>query len=118
MRKVLLDAQLPNRLKTLFSEFGFDVLHTLDLPQKNKTTDKELIRLCAEEQRIIITKDTDFVESYLLFRQPKQLLLLSCGNLNNRELEQLFRANLKRIEREFEFNNFLELSRDDIIVHS
>jgi predicted nuclease of predicted toxin-antitoxin system len=118
MPKFILDAQLPQRLKTLFAEFGFEAIHTLDLPDGNRTNDREIIRISEQENRIVVTKDDDFVESYLLHRRPEKLLLLSCGNLGNPDLEQLFRTNLLRIVSEFESNNFIELNREDIIVHS
>jgi predicted nuclease of predicted toxin-antitoxin system len=118
MPKFILDAQLPQRLKTLFGEFGFEAIHTLDLPNGNRTKDREIIRISEQEHRIVVTKDDDFVESYLLHRRPEKLLLLSCGNLSNPDLEKLFRTNLLRIVSEFESNNFIELNREDIIVHS
>jgi predicted nuclease of predicted toxin-antitoxin system len=118
MPKFLLDAQLPRRLKSLFAEFGFDALHTLDLPAGNRTKDRELIRICGDEDRILVSKDNDFVESFLLYRRPERLLLLSCGNLSNPDLELLFRANLLRIIQEFESHRFIEINRDDLIIHS
>ena len=118
MPRFLLDAQLPRRLKFLFVEFSFDTIHTLDLPEGNRTKDTELIRICQNENRILVTKDNDFVESYLLHRRPDKLLLLSCGNLSNPDLEKLFRTNLLRIVSEFESNSFIEINREDLIIHS
>ena len=118
MPKFILDAQLPQRLKMLFAEFGCDTIHTLDLQDGNRTKDREIIRISEQDNRIVVTKDDDFVESYLLHRRPEKLLLLSCGNLSNPDLEKLFRTNLLRIVSEFESNNFIELNREDIIVHS
>jgi predicted nuclease of predicted toxin-antitoxin system len=118
MQKFLLDAQLPCQLKALFSEFGFESTHTLDLPKGNRTPDSEIVRLCQDEHWILVSKDSDFIESYLLHGLPEQMLLLSCGNLSNPDLEHLFRSNLPRIATEFESNHFIEVSREDLIVHS
>jgi predicted nuclease of predicted toxin-antitoxin system len=118
MPKFILDAQLPRRLKALFAEYGFETIHTLDLPNGNRTRDIEIVQISDTDDRIVVTKDNDFVESYLLYRKPEKLLFLSCGNLSNPDLENLFRTNLLRIAREFEFNNFIEINREDIIVHS
>ena len=117
MRKVLLDAQLPKQLKALFAEFGFESLHTLDLLQGNRTKDKELVKLSIEEEYIIVTKDNDFVESHLLTGQPRMLLLISCGNISNKELNILLRTYLPHITLEFQESNFIELSGEDLIVH-
>ncbi|MEP7233652.1 MAG: DUF5615 family PIN-like protein [Ignavibacteriota bacterium] len=117
MRKILLDAQLPRQLKSLFTEFGFQALHTLDLPEGNRTKDNELIRLSTDEDSIIVTKDSDFVESHLLRGLPRKLLLISCGNISNTELSTLLRTYLPHIVLEFEENNYIELSREDLIIH-
>ncbi len=118
MPKFLLDAQLPKRLKSLFDEFSFESIHTLDLPSKNSTSDRELIRISFEKKCIIVTKDNDFVESYLLSGKPEKLLLLSCGNVSNSTLEHLLRTNLRRLEVEFETNNFIEINQMDFVIHS
>ncbi len=118
MPKFLLDAQLPRQLKALFAEFGFETIHTLDLPKGNRTPDREIVQLCHDEHWILISKDSDFIESYLLHGHPEHLLLLSCGNLSNPDLEHLIRSNLPRIATAFASNHFIELSKEDLIVHS
>jgi len=40
--KFLIDAQLPKKLCKIFEEEGFDTIHTLDLPDKNKTKDSQI----------------------------------------------------------------------------
>jgi predicted nuclease of predicted toxin-antitoxin system len=62
--KFLIDAQLPRRLAHQLSVAGYETTHTLDLPQGNRTTDQSLITLSLKEQCVIVTKDSDFVESF------------------------------------------------------
>lgn len=50
---------------------GFDCLHTLDLDLKNETPDNVINFISVSEQRIIITKDTDFFNSLILKQQPR-----------------------------------------------
>ena len=64
--RFLLDAQLPRRLAKRLAESGHDVVHTLDLPLANRTPDREIIRLADAEDRVVITKDADFVDTFLL----------------------------------------------------
>ena len=66
--KFLVDAQLPRRFANWLNEAGHDVLHTLDLPQKNLTPDNKLIAHATQEDRIVISKDTDFVQSFLVYK--------------------------------------------------
>ena len=40
--KFLIDAQLPRRLAHQLEVAGFETIHTLDLPQGNRTTDRSL----------------------------------------------------------------------------
>jgi predicted nuclease of predicted toxin-antitoxin system len=64
--KFLIDAQLPRRLTHQLRMAGFETTHTLDLPQGNRITDRSLVTLSLNEQYVIVTKDSDFVESFLL----------------------------------------------------
>ena len=66
--KFLIDAQLPRRLATHLRQAGFEATHTLDLPDANRTTDSTLITLSMTSQAVVVTKDSDFVESFLLSR--------------------------------------------------
>lgn len=114
----LVDAQLPRRLVLLLRQAGHDAIHTLDLPQGNRTPDTEINIRAASEQRVVITKDADFVNSFLVLRQPYKLLLISTGNVPNTELLMLFTTYLPQISRELENHSYLELSRTAVIVHS
>src|ERR1043165_6334908 len=55
-----------------YDKQGFEVTHTLDLPEGNRTTDRVLITLSFAEQFVVVTKDSDFVESFLLRREPNK----------------------------------------------
>ena len=54
--KYLVDAQLPRRLARAMQASGLDVVHTLDLPEENKTKDSELNQRSLEQERVLITK--------------------------------------------------------------
>src|SRR5918998_3934680 len=108
--KFLIDAQLPRRLAIQLTHAGFGVTHTLDLPQGNRTTDQELINLSIAEQSVVVTKDSDFVESFLLRREPWKLLLVSTGNIGNDELMSLFRLNIDRLAESLNTFDFIELN--------
>jgi|SRR5215218_6257962 len=115
--KFLVDAQLPRRLVGRLREAGHDALHTLDLPLGNRTTDVAINELSAREGYAVVTKDSDFVNSFLLSREPYKLLLVSTGNISNAELEALFLSNLERIAEGFETLDFIELDRKALIFH-
>ncbi|MFZ2161735.1 MAG: DUF5615 family PIN-like protein [Sideroxyarcus sp.] len=114
--KFLVDAQLPRRLANWLNEAGHDTLHTLDLPKKNLTSDSDLVARAVRDGRIVVSKDADFVQSYLVSGEPS-LLLISTGNITNAELEKVLRANLAGIEAAFASSRFVEITRDSLVVH-
>ncbi len=114
----LVDAQLPRRLARWLGTAGHDAVHTLDLPNGNRTTDTEINGIAEREQRIVITKDADFVNSFLLSGKPPKLLLISTGNIRNADLEALFVLALPGIVAEFQIHAFVELNQTGCVVHS
>lgn len=115
--KFLVDAQLPLRLARCLREAGHDVVHTRELPDQNATSDSVINQLSIAQERVVITKDADFLESFLLKQQPYKLLLVTTGNIKNSELETLFLNNLTQIIELFEQYSYVELSRNTLIVH-
>jgi predicted nuclease of predicted toxin-antitoxin system len=95
---------------------GCDAVHTLDLPDKNRTTDQQLLDLADREQRVIVTKDADFVDSHILNAWPAKLLLISTGNISNRQLEALVVPLIPDIVRELQAHSFLELDRSGLVI--
>ena len=113
----LVDAQLPRRLARRLQEAGHDVLHTLDLPAGNRTTDTEINVRSLRESRVVITKDADFVNSFLLVGRPYKLLVISTGNITNADLEALFVPNIPAIVVTLQTNSYIELTRTTLIIH-
>lgn len=114
--KFVVDAQLPRRMAAWLIAAGCDAIHTLDLHDQNRTTDEQLNNLADREQRAVVTKDADFVDSHLLKNQPAKLLLISTGNISNRDLEALVTPLIPDIIREFQVHTFLELGLSGIVV--
>ena len=115
--KFLVDAQLPRRIARWLREAGFDALHTLDLPGANRTPDDTILRIAMAEQRVVVTKDADFVSSFVLTHQPEKLLLISTGNIKNAELEAILVPSINVIVAAFDASNFVELTRTALIIH-
>jgi predicted nuclease of predicted toxin-antitoxin system len=115
--RVLVDAHLPIRLSEFLSAHEIESKHTLDLPNKNATPDSEIIRLADDENRIVISKDSDFLDNYILDGSPKKLLIVSTGNINNQNLIRLFEKNLKTLKTLFEENSVIEINEEEIQVH-
>lgn len=115
--KFLVDAHLPRHLSFLLQYNGYDAVHTLDLENGNRTSDNQISDISEREQRIVITKDVDFVDSFLLTQRPYKLLLVSTGNITNKELSELFVKNLLLITTAFKKYDYVELTRSTLIEH-
>lgn len=92
-------------------------MHTLDLPKANRTTDREINEISIRDSRVVITKDSDFVDSLLLHRQPFKLLLITTGNIRNTALEQLVFENLDSVVNALTTHDYVELSATAVILH-
>lgn len=115
--KFLVDAQLPVRLARFLQVSGYDTLHTRDLPQQNATSDTQINDISIEQGRVVITKDSDFVDSFMTIKKPSKLLLVSTRNIRNSELEAVFKNNLSTLVDLLQNNDYIEMNRDEIIVH-
>lgn len=115
--KFLIDAQLPRRLVYRLQEAGHNAIHTLDLPLGNRSPDRVINEISEREKRIVVTKDADFVSSFMVYRKPYKLLLVSTGNIKNIELEQLLVGSIQEIVEAFEEHDFVELGRTAFIIH-
>jgi len=82
----LVDAQLPVRVAKLLSAAGHDAVHTSELPDGNRTTDRSLARLADATDRVVVSKDRDFRNDHLLTASARRLLLISTGNITNNAL--------------------------------
>lgn len=115
--KFIVDAQLPKSLSDFLNQKGFDSYHTLDLPDRNKTKDSQIAKLANEEGRIVISKDIDFLESFIVRSEPKKLIIIKTGNISNRHLLQIFENNLEALIQMISRSNLLEISRTEIAEH-
>lgn len=115
--KFLVDAQLPIRLAQFLSDSGYDAIHTRNLPQQNATSDTDINEISIQQKRIVVTKDADFVNSFLTVQKPYKLLLVTTGNIKNSELEAIFTANLQAFVVLFQQHTYIEINRDSVIVH-
>ena len=90
--RFLVDAQLPARLARSLDAAGHDAVHTSQLPEGNRTTDRRITELADAEERVVVTKDRDFRDGHL-------------------------RGALEAIVGAFDEAAFVELRHDRLIVH-
>ncbi|MFM7834256.1 MAG: DUF5615 family PIN-like protein [Planctomycetaceae bacterium] len=91
---------------------------TLDLPAGNRSTDQQISGIAQQDQRILITKDSDFVDTHLLCGVPPKLLLISTCNIRNSELESLLVPLIPDLVSKFAEHSFIELGISGIVLRN
>ena len=81
--KFIADAQLPVKLAVALKGAGHDAVHTLNLPDENRSSDLYITCLADSEGRVVISKDGDFVTSHIVHGSPLRLLQISTGSMPN-----------------------------------
>ena len=74
--------------------------------------------MAIRENRVVVTKDNDFVTFFLLRGVPPKLLLISTGNISNDVLSKLLAANLAGLETALVKHDFVELSASTLTIHA
>ncbi|HEX7457141.1 MAG TPA: DUF5615 family PIN-like protein [Ginsengibacter sp.] len=110
--KFLIDAQLPPSLKQLFISKGYDCIHTFDLESGNDTTDKIINKISIEEERILITKDSDFYHSFVIKKEPFKLIFVKLGNTSKNDLLSFFSNKFSEIISEIEKEDMILINKD------
>lgn len=101
MIRFLVDTQLPPKLASYLMSKGFDSIHTTFFENGHLLQDKEISEIAINENRVIITKDNDFFERFIINGAPPKVLLLHFGNIRNKDLLQHFEHQLETINKLF-----------------
>ena len=104
-------------LKNWLSEQGFDSVHTRELPLKNLSPDSLIIKLALKENRIVVTKDSDFFEYLLLHKYSFKILMITTGNIVNKKLIALFEKNFHKAQKLLTKHKVVEINNSEIVVH-
>jgi predicted nuclease of predicted toxin-antitoxin system len=118
MLRFIVDTQLPPLLAAYLNSKGFEAIHTTSFDNGHLLQDSEISVIARKENRIIVTKDNDFLERYALYGAPPKVLLLQYGNIKNAELILSIEKELEKIVSLFKAeSNLIILNRDKIISY-
>lgn len=73
----------------LSKNHGVEALSLRDIELRD-AADDEIFRAAQQAQIVMISKDSDFVELVSRHGSPPQLLWVTCGNVTNRRLQEVF----------------------------
>jgi len=116
--KFVVDAHLPQRLAQWLNSQGFDTVHTIDLPEANRTEDLDIVDFAERENRTVITKDSDFLKLYVLKRKPTRLFVITTGNIVNKDLLALFERNFETALKLFDTYSVVEMNNTFVMGHN
>lgn len=114
--KFLIDAQLPELLCKILASSGIHAIHVNSLPLGDETPDTQITEFSDKNGFTVITKDLDFYHGHKLYGKPEKLLLITTGNMKNRDLFNMFRNNLKTIENLAQHSDYLEISEEGVFA--
>lgn len=107
----LVDEQLPYLLADWLQSKGHNAIHVTTLLTNEHVPDGYICERSMAELRVVITKDTDFFNTYLIKQQPYKLIYVTTGNLKNRQLMDLFRASLDQLVSSLEKAQVIEINQ-------
>jgi predicted nuclease of predicted toxin-antitoxin system len=85
-----IDAQLPPQLAQWLSvRFGVEAVPLRALGMRD-AADRVIFRAARDSGVVLVSKDVDFVDLIQVNGTPPQLLWVTCGNVSNRRLHEVF----------------------------
>ena len=94
---IWLDAHLPPKLALWFEyRFGIKAVALRDIGLRD-ATDMNIFERAKAENAVIMSKDRDFMELYFRFGAPPKIIILNCGNLTNKYLQEFLSDKIEKI---------------------
>ena len=84
--KFLCDVHIPYKLVHYFNKNHLEAIHINDILDKWFTSDEKISSFADSNKYVLITKDTDFKNTFLLQRKPQRLILIALGNISTSRL--------------------------------
>ncbi|WP_460972121.1 DUF5615 family PIN-like protein [Spirosoma migulaei] len=102
----------------MLAAHGHDSVHVNQILNGSPTPDSAITQYADQNDYIVITKDTDFRNAYLLKKSPCKLIRVCPGNITNDRLLALFENQLvliKKLDQEDSF--YMEINPDTILIY-
>jgi len=97
--RFLLDAHLPRSLVGFFKQHGHEAVHVSTLPNGYDTIDEDIIIYAENNDCIVVSKDSDFVNAVRATGKPGKLLAIKLGNCSNALLMETLADRMGEIEK-------------------
>ena len=115
--KFLCDVHILFKVKNFLLASNCQCLHINEVLQGDKTKDNDIAVYCSSHNLILVTKDEDFVNSYLLKKLPPKLVKISLGNISTPLLLEILLKALPVLEKLYTRSFFLfEINKNEFLI--
>lgn len=97
--KFLCDKHISFKLVNYLSSLAFETIHVNQILDKWFTKDEDICSFADENDMIVLIKDVDFRNSFLIRNTPKKLVRIKLGNLSNAILIEVIAQYLPTIQK-------------------
>lgn len=113
--KFIIDENLSPELATLFKENGLSAFHVNEMKtsQKQRIIDDQLRRLSIQKGYVIVTKDDDFVKSYVSRKVPEKTIFIY-GLESKKSLLSRMKEVIPLFEDLLEIHSFIEVNQHEV----
>jgi len=97
--KFLCDVHISFKLVRHLRSLGYDVFHVNEILDTWFSSDSLISKFADDNDLIVITKDSDFRNSFYINNSPKKLIKINLGNISNELLIQVITDNLEHFKK-------------------
>jgi predicted nuclease of predicted toxin-antitoxin system len=112
---ILCDVHISYKICKFLDDKNINTIHVNQILNKSETKDSEICSYADSNDYIVLTKDIDFKNNFLINKTPKKLIKINLGNISNQKLMKILEEHLNLI---INLNNqssfLLEIDTDQI----
>lgn len=95
--RFICDVHISYKIVRHLNSLGYETIHVNEILDKWFTKDKEISSYTDSNDLILITKDSDFKNSFVINQTPRKLIKINLGIISNQELIKTLTDNLEFI---------------------
>jgi len=98
--KFLCDVHISYKLVKFLNDAGHEAIHVNQILDKWYSTDQDIAKYADDNSCIVISKDSDFRDSYFVNKTPRKVIRICLGNVSNQRLIEIFSNNIDKLKSE------------------
>lgn len=116
--RFLCDVHISLRISKRIEELGFVSQHVNHILDRWHTRDNLIAEFADTNDLILITKDQDFRNSFLVSGKPKKLIKVNLGNVSNADLTAIIEENIEKLKNINDENTkfMVEINKDGLLI--